>query len=258
VSPAYTAGSVRSRNARAGLANDGPQTPPTPPPAQAATLLMDALRVTLARHPPLRVLAHGTYGTRSAAAHALRARCARHTPPRPLTLRDRVAAIVALWDSQLDHAPARQHAKLSGARVFCRAWPRDSTSTRQYPPKRTTNARTREPHFSPTDPCGNRQEHRRPGQRDRSPGSVTSNGAPVAWLVPITPASSPSRRIDRETCRLEPRRRADLKAWQRCRRSRRRIHLTRSSRYARQGRTVIYSRLCAWSSLVLTEKETPA
>lgn len=45
------------------------------------------------------------------------------------------------------------------------------------------------------------------------PVPVTSNGAPVAWLVPLTPAER--RRAELiASGRLEPRRRDDLEAWQ--------------------------------------------
>jgi antitoxin (DNA-binding transcriptional repressor) of toxin-antitoxin stability system len=44
------------------------------------------------------------------------------------------------------------------------------------------------------------------------PVPVTSNGRPVAWLVPLSP--SESRRAEMiATGRLEPRRREDLEAW---------------------------------------------
>lgn len=45
------------------------------------------------------------------------------------------------------------------------------------------------------------------------PVPVTSNGTPVAWLVPLTP--SERRRAELIAAgRLEPRRRDDLDAWQ--------------------------------------------
>jgi prevent-host-death family protein len=45
------------------------------------------------------------------------------------------------------------------------------------------------------------------------PVPVTSNGKPVAWLVPVTPAER--RRAELIAAgRLEPRRRDDLEAWQ--------------------------------------------
>jgi prevent-host-death family protein len=45
------------------------------------------------------------------------------------------------------------------------------------------------------------------------PVPITSNGKPVAWLVPLTPAER--RRAELiASGRLEPRRRDDLEAWQ--------------------------------------------
>ena len=43
------------------------------------------------------------------------------------------------------------------------------------------------------------------------PIPVTSNGTPVAWLVPLTPGERRAELI--ATGRLEPRRRDDLEAW---------------------------------------------
>src|SRR5260221_6696903 len=45
------------------------------------------------------------------------------------------------------------------------------------------------------------------------PVPVTSNGTPVAWLVPLTPAERHRAELI-ATGRLEPRRRDDLEAWQ--------------------------------------------